>query len=138
MRMGAKCIMVTLGLRRTWLSAISRASSMEAAVAHPLTPVEWIGLLFATPVDQLTAARTAFERGSATTATQEAAGARTTRLNAEEVGRERVLIGGGGLLAADRLAMFFLAARRRRRGARLVAAAEARIAIPRGPTDPAA
>jgi hypothetical protein len=100
------------------LAALASIGSSTTALAHPLTPVEWIGMLFATPADQLAAGRQAFEHGDATTAANDAASARQTRLGAEESGRDRVLIGGGVLLSTDGLAILALIARRRRRNAR--------------------
>lgn len=109
------------------LAALAAIRSAGSAIAHPLTPLEWVGLLFATPADQLTAARQAFEKGDAPAASGDAANALAERRNAEESGRDRVLIGGGTLLAVDGLGIFLVIVRRRRAEARRYAALVARV-----------
>jgi hypothetical protein len=104
------------------LAALAAIRSADSAIAHPLTPLEWVGLLFASPADRLTAARQAFQQGDATAASSDAASALTERTAAEESGRDRVLIGGGGLLATDGLLILLLIVRRRRIDARRAAA----------------
>jgi hypothetical protein len=96
------------------LTALDAIGSATSTLASDPSPVEWVGLLFANPSAQLTAARTSFEQGQATEATTEAHAASVERQGAADAGRLRVAITGGSLLVVDGLAMGALAVRRRR------------------------
>ncbi len=100
------------------LAALAAIGSATTTLASDPSPVEWVGLLFADPRAELSAARGAFENGQASDATAQADAARAEREGAADVGRLRVAVTGGSLLVIDGLAMGALAVRRRRRRTR--------------------
>ena len=99
----------------TELDALGRIGDASAALATAASPLEWVGLLGASPSADLGAARSAFEQGDAGAAIVEARAAQDERAGAAEVGRLRVAVGGGSLLVLDGLGMAGLALLRRRR-----------------------
>ncbi len=108
------------------LTALTAIESASETLKRDPSPVEWVGLLFSDPGQQLAAARSAFGDGEATDATASADAARAGREGAADAGRLRVAVAGGSLLVLDGLAMGGLALRRRRmRAARDRAAAAA-------------
>lgn len=97
------------------LTALATLQSAGDSIARSPSALDWAGLLFADPGSQLGAARTAFEKGDADSATTDAKTAAEQRAGAAEVGRLRVSVAGGAVMLLDGLAMGGLALRRRRR-----------------------
>jgi hypothetical protein len=97
------------------IAALSAIDGAQSAVRTAPSPVEWIGLLFASPDATLAAARAAFESGESGTAITDANQARATRADAAAAGRTRAAVGGGAILAADGVVMLVLVRRLRAR-----------------------
>lgn len=97
------------------LDALGRISDASDALATGASPLEWVGLLGASPSAGLDAARSAFEQGDPKSAIADARAAQDERAGAADAGRLRVAVGGGSLLVLDGLGMAGLALLRRRR-----------------------
>ncbi len=119
------------------LIALTALQSAGTSLAKSPSALESVGLLFASPAYQLEVARTAFERGDASSATRDANAAAHQRAGAADAGRLRVSAVGGATLLLDGLAMGGLALRRRQRRRGTVVGSMA-AGEPAGETEPAA
>jgi hypothetical protein len=96
------------------LFALELVADATHGLAAEQEPLEQIGLLFAEPGIDLSAAETAWEAGDHGEATDRARAVLTLLAEADDRGRERVAIGGGILLVG--VAGLTLIVRRRRKG----------------------
>jgi hypothetical protein len=97
------------------LEALDAIAVSAARLKDEPSPLEVVGLLGSDPAAGLAAARDAFESGDAEAAEAGARAATVARDAADDVGRERVVLGGAALLGINGLALVAASVLRGRR-----------------------